>query len=680
MPVAPRLARAAAVLSAALLATTALATGPTYAAAGEVPGASSSDAEVGVSGAPFTGTTAAGELRGLVDAHSHPFSDDGFGGGVVCGATYSEAGIADALRDCPSHYPDGSAALLENATKGSALDAKHDPVGYPTFRDWPAHDSLTHQQMYYQWVERAWRGGQRVLVADLVSNSAFCQLFSSRQTSCDDMVNIRRQARTAYGLQDYVDRLAGGAGRGWFRIVTSAAQARSVIEQGKLAVVLGVETSEPFGCKQILGVAQCDRADIDAGLDELHGLGVRSMFLCHKFDNALCGVRFDEGTQGIFVNAGQFLTTGTWWQTQQCTGPWRDHTIATGVLPPALAAIFPVQLVFPVYPTGPHCNPKGLSELGEYALTGMMSRGMMLELDHMSVKAADRALDLLERANYPGVLSTHSWVDELYLERIFRLGGFVTQYGHDTAPFLAEYARTKPLLDSYERGYGFGMDMNGFGGTPAPPAAPRVTYPFTSFDGGSTLTRQTTGQRTWDYNTDGVAHYGQVPDWVEDLRLSGGAGLIADLARGAESYTDTFGATQSWSPPANLALNRPAGASSTEWSLLTNYAPGRAVDGSLATRWASAWSDAQWWRVDLGAARTVGRVAIDWEAAYARSYRIETATDGTTWTTAATVRAGQGGTEVTAFAPRPARHVRLVFTSRATSYGYSMREVSVQAR
>ena len=61
---------------------------------------------------------------------------------------------------------------------------------------------------------------------------------------------------------------------------------------------------------------QCDQADIDAGLDELYGLGVRRMFVCHKFDNALCGVRFDEGTKGVVVNAGNFYTTGRFWEAE----------------------------------------------------------------------------------------------------------------------------------------------------------------------------------------------------------------------------------------------------------------------------------------------------------------------------------------------------------------------------
>lgn len=137
------------------------------------------DSEVDVVGEPFTGTTATGEVRGLVDAHTHMFSDEGFGGNVICGRTFSAHGIADALRDCPAHQPDGRRALIENLTnarQGGNPFASHDTVGWPTFRFWPAYDSFTHQQMYYKWVERAWRGGQRILVNDLVSNSGLCTI------------------------------------------------------------------------------------------------------------------------------------------------------------------------------------------------------------------------------------------------------------------------------------------------------------------------------------------------------------------------------------------------------------------------------------------------------------------------------------------------------------------------
>ncbi len=95
----------------------------------------------------------------------------------------------------------------------------------------------------------------------------------------------------------------------------------------------------------------------------------------------------------------------------------------------------------PSYASDARCNTRGLTRLGEYALRGMIDRGMMLELDHMSVKAAGRALDVLESEEYPGVLSSHSWMDLDWTERLYRLGGFVAQYMHGAEGFVGEAGR-----------------------------------------------------------------------------------------------------------------------------------------------------------------------------------------------------------------------------------------------
>ncbi|HEY9368636.1 discoidin domain-containing protein [Streptomyces sp.] len=636
------------------------------------------DSQTNATGAPFKGTDAQGKVRGFVDAHNHLMSNEGFGGRMICGQTFSDAGIAEALKDCPEHYPDGRGALFEHLTGGD--DGTHDPVGWPTFKDWPAHNSLSHQQNYYAWVERAWRGGQRVLVNDLVTNGLICSLLP-RDRSCDEMTSIRLQARKTYELQDYVDKMYGGPGKGWFRIVTSSDQARSVIEQGKLAVVLGVETSEPFGCKMILDVAQCDQADIDRGLDELYALGVRSMFLCHKFDNALCGVRFDSGTTGVAVNIGQFLSTGTFWSTEKCAGPQHDNPIGL-TAPPAMAEKLPPGVSVPSYASDAKCNKRGLTRLGEHALRGMMDRGMMLELDHMSVKAAGRALDILESQEYPGVISSHSWMDLDWTERLYSLGGFMAQYMNGAQGFIGEAGQKAALRQKYKVGLGYGTDMNGVGGWPGPvggDAPNAVKYPFRSFDGATVLDRQVTGQRTWDLNTDGAAHNGLVPDWVEQIRLTGGAGVVDELAKGAESYLTTWKATEKHEVGVNLAANAPTAASSTQWwNPFVNYSSGRAVDGDTGTRWASEWSNDQWLQVDLGAVRRVGRVTLDWERAHAREYRIELSENGTDWRTAWSTDASDGGYDTAEFASQSARYVRVHGVSRATDWGYSLYEVRVQ--
>ncbi|MEU9187478.1 discoidin domain-containing protein [Streptomyces sp. NPDC048484] len=637
------------------------------------------DSRINVTGEPFKGTNSQGEVRGFVDAHNHIMANEAFGGRLICGKAFSEAGVADALKDCPEHYPDGSLAIFDFITNGG--DGKHDPDGWPTFKDWPAHDSLTHQQNYYAWVERAWRGGQRVLVNDLVTNGVICSVYPFKDRSCDEMTSIRLQAKLTYDMQDYIDAMYGGPGKGWFRIVTDSAQARQVAEQGKLAVVLGVETSEPFGCKQVLDIAQCDKADIDAGLDELYDLGVRSMFLCHKFDNALCGVRFDEGGLGTAINVGQFLSTGTFWQTEKCTGPQHDNPIG-GAAAPGAEKELPAGVDVPSYDEDAQCNKRGLTGLGEYAVRGLMKRKMMLEIDHMSVKATGRALDLFEAESYPGVVSSHSWMDLNWTERVYRLGGFIAQYMHGSEQFGAEAARTKALRDQYDVGYGYGTDMNGVGGWPAPRGADSsnpVRYPFRSTDGTSVIDRQTTGQRTWDINTDGAAHYGLVPDWIEDIRVVAGQEVVDDLFRGAESYLDTWGASEGHRAGVNLAKGASASASSSESNPFTSYAPGRAVDGDTDTRWASDWSDDQWLRIDLGSTSTVKRVTLGWERAYAKSYRVEVSTNGTDWQSVWSTTTGDGGLDTARFSGVPARYVRVHGLDRGTDWGYSLYEVGVHS-
>lgn len=318
------------VLGAALLAPSESATAsasasapaPASRAASAVP-----EPDTGASGKPFTGTTANGQVRGYVDAHSHLMSYEGFGGSLMCGKPFDEGGVAAALTDCPDHEPYGLPAWFENFTRKGVPVGTHDTKGWPTFKDWPANDSFTHQQTYYKWVERSWRAGQRVLVNQLVANRTLCEIYPLKKNSCDEMDTIRLQAQRTRELQDYVDRQNGGPGKGWFRIVGGPDEARKVIEAGKLAVVLGIETSEPFGCRQVLGAPQCGKEQIDKGLDEVKKLGVSSMFLCHKFDNALCGVRYDQGTTGVIMNLGNFVGSGRFWQAETCTGAAHDNPI-----------------------------------------------------------------------------------------------------------------------------------------------------------------------------------------------------------------------------------------------------------------------------------------------------------------------------------------------------------------
>jgi hypothetical protein len=123
----------------------------------------------------------------------------------------------------------------------------------------------------------------------------------------------------------------------------------------------------------------------------------------------------------------------------------------------------------------------------------------------------------------------------------------------------------------------------------------------------------------------------------------------------------------------NLATGKTATASSTQ----SGYPASNAVDGSLTSRWASSYADNQWLRVDLGASKSVARMVIRWEAAYATAYKIEVSSDGSTWTQVAAVTGGNGGLDNVAFTATNARYIRLYGQTRATSYGFSVYELDV---
>ena len=92
-----------------------------------------------------------------------------------------------------------------------------------------------------------------------------------------------------------------------------------MINQGKLAVVQGIEVSQLFDCNIYNGQPTCSKEMIDESIDELYGMGVRQMELINKFDNALAGVAGDGGETGVVVNSGNKKETNRYWDMRTCS-------------------------------------------------------------------------------------------------------------------------------------------------------------------------------------------------------------------------------------------------------------------------------------------------------------------------------------------------------------------------
>ena len=292
------------------------------------------EAQSNTIGETFKGTTADGRVLGMADVHVH-ISATEFLGGAEWGAPFSRFGITDAMGDgAERHGPNGSLDVLGAFYVGD-FDG-HDTAGWPTFKDWPSATALTHEAIYWKWLERAWKAGLRIAVNDLVENQTLCELLRNLNganplRNCNSMISAKRQINTMYAMQDYIDAQYGGRGEGWFQIVLDPQQARDVIEDGKLAVVLGIEISNLFDCKLNYSPLRTqepfeetgegglensyDCAMTDTGADneistqlsQIKELGVRQIITVHEFDNAF-------GGNGLFndllLNVGNRENTG----------------------------------------------------------------------------------------------------------------------------------------------------------------------------------------------------------------------------------------------------------------------------------------------------------------------------------------------------------------------------------
>jgi beta-glucanase (GH16 family) len=161
-----------------------------------------------------------------------------------------------------------------------------------------------------------------------------------------------------------------------------------------------------------------------------------------------------------------------------------------------------------------------------------------------------------------------------------------------------------------------------------------------AFGGGPNASTVSGGQM----NVDWVAVYNKGPG------SGGGGGSGTPLSQGK---TATASSTENAGTPASAA-----------------------VDGNTGTRWSSAFSDPQSLQVDLGATHTINKVTLNWEAAYAKAFQIQTSTNGTSWTTIYSTTTGTGGVQNLTVSGS-GRYVRMNGTQRATQYGYSLWEFQV---
>jgi microsomal dipeptidase-like Zn-dependent dipeptidase len=474
-------------------------------------------------------------LFGYADLHVHPathlaFGSRGGGQGLLWGRpglSLAAANPAIELASCPSDKHSGfTASPVEHAARIALTEIAeqdnpdHGSSGYPSFSDWPASDSVIHQQVHVTMLRRAYDGGLRLMVASATDSQIFDVVWNPVFSVSQGRFVLRAEFdhNSATRQLDFIRQLVG-ANQGWMALATTPAQAREAIAENKLAVVLALEMDE-LSMAQILA------------LQASHGVALVNPV--HLTNNSFGGA----AVYGDIFNGANYLLNGQFFRVRDdATVDFRLSTLPALQLPVVGPLVSPVEVAaananYDAAPNG-HRNRVGL--LDEYGLRRLMKAGLLIDLAHMSSSTTDRSLALARDNGYPMVY-THGGRRDLgpSSERALTLrqhqdlvasgGIFGVGTGRDpsdpspVATWLGRYLEIASWGPA-----AIGSDLNGM----APQLARSevgIGYPISAirtvdWTGRSgSLQAFRLGTKTFDVAGDGIAHIGMLPDFVAAVR------------------------------------------------------------------------------------------------------------------------------------------------------------------
>ncbi len=503
-------------------------------------------------------------LQGWVDMHTHPMAHLGFGGKLLHGAP--DLGIVvpaipegvgchhyaiatnrrEASREdraihggwdlfnnwCGDTIREAFIRGLEGELDAQVKHQSDGALGFPDYNYFPAHNDLTHQQMWVDWIHRTYQGGLRVMVALAVNNRTLASaVMGTGDINGDDAASVEiqiQQMRVMFSQH------------GWMEIARTPEDLRRIVGEGRLAVILGVEVDNIGNMQWQSAVSplggEASETFVRSELQHLWDLDVRYIFPVHVVDNKFGGTAIYQDQ----FNTSNYHQNGVWWDIACApAGSGIAHQFIPSGFDLAYAVIKVLKLGMdplaapppppvcsdPQQWSGGHENAKDLTPLGEFALEEMMRMGFLIDVDHMSARATQEALAIAEANDYPvnaghngpRVQATGPDADEYDktdgdYARIAALRGMVgLGSGAKASDYVGAYQHVSNLVDGMQ--LAIGTDANGMVILPGPDPAAASPYD-------ATFTRLTDGEsgtatQTWDITVDGVANYGLFADYVK---------------------------------------------------------------------------------------------------------------------------------------------------------------------
>ncbi|CAM1369484.1 membrane dipeptidase [Tenacibaculum xiamenense] len=558
----------------------------------------------------LAGKNADGTLYGMANLHDHFLSDRAMGNLLFTGGTHSPYGVYDAFNCYESHGSRGLdltslVAIVHDTTVDTGIHnilnpnfnlfgfaESHNPYSYPGLEAYPSVKDIGHQKVYYQWLNRARLGGLRLITMLSQSSKSIVRIanhglvknllpFFSPGMQITPVITGMEEHEIAMSkllsLIDYVDAQEGGPGKGWLKIAYSPAQARKIISEGNLAVIIGMEHPDFLNCTE--NSTPCTRSYIASELDRLYAQGVRVVFPTHHYDNQFSGSSLFA--ESVELLAMLDINRPIEYQVSDENLPFSTEYIPSirngnvSIVLKGLLAIFGYNLFngfsdIPKDANGElfhgYENARGLTQTGEILVEELLKRGMMIDMSHMSPQAVRDVIAITDEYDYPPLFTHFSIEEGSHHEGdagyIYTRGGIASpqidrsQDGRDCAytstNLITVFNDTGDVSEQHKGLRSASMSTDFFGTLTGP--GPRLNntfnhcenstsfggtmeYPFTSRDGKVVFEKQTSGNQTYDYNYDGMAHIGLLPDLIEDMRIqSDSEGAIAALFNGAEEY------------------------------------------------------------------------------------------------------------------------------------------------
>ncbi|MCX6317226.1 MAG: membrane dipeptidase [Bacteroidetes bacterium] len=322
--------------------------------------------------------------------------------GTITGALYGMA-------SCVPFQACGHQFVKDVFAKHYGNNVPENNTAVSNYVDFPAWNSFAHQTMHISWVRRSYDGGQRLMVVPV----GVAKSWEFNTTADGNMQPAITHIRNAVAALKELVRLNDG----WMKIAYTPAEAKKIILENKMAIIIGVEQAE---IGSYYPSAQQE-------VNELYNLGIRHFFPIHNIDNTLGGAAVFNSALNSYndlVNRGRNNGDLTCLNVKEGISNY-DETrvnvklergimrqemrfvpiVGFGNIPFFYKNDVPARYNYESFIS--HKNANGLTAAGYTYIYELMKKGVIIDIDHMSDDAQNMAVREMKRNNYP-LLSGHT--------------------------------------------------------------------------------------------------------------------------------------------------------------------------------------------------------------------------------------------------------------------------------